>query len=298
MKGNNVIRFRKILCPVDFFPASERAATLAATFARNYSAELKLIHVVPPILPTAYESLLNTAEVTQSVEEQSQRRLDTMSRKLKLSGISVETQVQAGDIFTQIKKTIQAYKPDLVAMGTHGHRGFERWILGSTADRVLRSSPVPMLMISSSQKAGSGARFRRIMVTTDLSNGTAKVLDYALSIAQVNQASITLVHILEEMRALTSAQYRNRRAKGVQRELLKLVPEDVKDWCDIETRIGAGTAYHVILTMLKKEKTDLLVMNTHGKGMVDRALLGSTTERIVRATPCPVMLIPPAGKKI
>ncbi len=293
-----MIRFRKILCPVDFFPASERAGVLAADFARKYSADLKLIHVVPPVLPPRYGLVLDTAAMDQSMQEKAQKQLETTSRKLQLSGINVETELQAGDIFTQIKKTIQSYKPDLVAMGTHGYRGFERWILGSTAERVLRSCPVPMLMISASHKTGaSGARLRRIMVTTDFSKGTAAALNYAFSIAQVNEARITLVHVLEEMREITSAQYRSQRSKGVQRELLKLVPEDVKDWCDIDTRIGAGTAYHVILTMLKKEKIDLLVMNTHGKGMVDRALLGSTTERIVRATPCPIMLIP-SGKKI
>jgi nucleotide-binding universal stress UspA family protein len=168
-----------------------------------------------------------------------------------------------------------------------------------TTDRVLHSSSVPMLMISASQKArSSGAQFRRIMVTTDFSDETATALDYALSIAQLNKASITLVHVLEEMRALASARYRNQLSNRVERGLLQLLPEGVKDWCDVDTRIEAGTPYHVILMMLKKERTDLLVMNTHGKGMVDRALLGSTTERVVRGTPCPVMLIPPAGRRI
>src|SRR6059036_4105027 len=86
--------------------------------------------------------------------------------------------------------------------------------------------------------------------------------------------------------------------EGVRKQLADLVPAEAKDWCDIKTRVETGAPYRIILRILEDEKIDLLVMNIHGKGMLDRALLGSTAERVVRAAPCPVMLIPPVKRKI
>src|SRR2546425_5174729 len=74
--------------------------------------------------------------------------------------------------------------------------------------------------------------------------------------------------------------------------------EEAKTWCDVDTRVETGVPYRIILRTLEDEKIDLLVMNIHGKGMLDRALLGSTAERVVRAAPCPVMLIPPMKRKL
>ena len=75
-----------------------------------------------------------------------------------------------------------------------------------------------------------------------------------------------------------------------------LVPAEVRNWCDVTTRVEFGMPYRLILRVLGKEKPDLLVMNIHGKGMMERALIGSTAERIVRSAKCPVLLIPPIKK--
>jgi nucleotide-binding universal stress UspA family protein len=114
-----------------------------------------------------------------------------------------------------------------------------------------------------------------------------------LSIATANQARVILLHVLEEMRALTSKNYRAELAKRVEPKLLALVPHAARKWCDVQIRVEAGTAYSEVLTIIKREKIDLVVMNTHGKRMLDRALLGSTSDRVARAAECPVMLVPP-----
>jgi nucleotide-binding universal stress UspA family protein len=166
--------------------------------------------------------------------------------------------------------------------------------MGSTTERLLRHSPVPMLVISAARKSSaSDVRFRRILVTTDLSKDTVKAVKYAVSIAQNNQSHVTVLNVLDEVRAFTSKDYRNQLSRKVQSRLSRMVSAGGRNLAEVETRVEAGTPYHVILMMLKKEKFDLLVMNTHGKGMLDRALLGSTTERVVRGAACPVLLIPP-----
>jgi nucleotide-binding universal stress UspA family protein len=294
-----MVRFKKILCPVDFFPASERALVYALKLAAKDGARLKLLHVVSLMVPPGYDFVVDSDSLLDKMEDSSQRQIRQLLQKRSLSGqnVEVDVEVKRGDPSTEIRNELDSYKPDLVAMGTHGHRGFQRWIMGSTTERVLHHSRVPMLVISAAEKHRStDVAFRRVMVTTDFSPDTAHALKYAFSIAGENQAHLTVLHVLEEMKAITSAQYRRQLTRDVQRKLSKLVPDDVKVWCEVEEAVEAGSPYHAILMTLKKRRIDLLVMNTHGKGMLDRALLGSTTERIVKGATCPVLLIPPRRK--
>jgi nucleotide-binding universal stress UspA family protein len=292
-----MVRFRRILCPVDFFPASERALAYALRLAEKDGARVKLLHVVSLILPMGYDYPVDSVAMLERMEEASRKQIEKLAARYAQPGQHIEIEMARGDVSTEIRKAVASFKPDLVAMGTHGHRGFQRWLIGSTTERFLRHSPVPILVISAAQKgAVKDVSFKRIMVTTDFSKDAARAFKYAFSIAQENQADITVLNVLDEMRAVTSKEYRDQQAKKARAELAKLVPPDAADWCTVEIRVEAGTPYHSILTALKKTKTDLLVMSTHGKGMMDRALLGSTTERVVKATTCPVLLIPPGRK--
>jgi nucleotide-binding universal stress UspA family protein len=295
-----MVRFRKILCPVDFFPASERAVAYAMKLGAPDHARLKLLHVVPFVVPTGYDFPTDSAALTEGLENNSRLQLRGLMERAGLTGTSVDVDVRRGDVFNEIQKTIKTDKPDLVAMGTHGHRGFERWIMGSTTERLLRHSPVPVLVISERQKkVDAEPAFRRILATTDLSPESSGALRYAFSLAERYRSRVLVLHVLEEMRAITSAAYRNLLAPQIQNRLSKLVPRELAERCRVDTKVEAGTPFHVILNRAEKWKVDLLVMSTHGKGMLDRALLGSTTDRVVKGAVCPVLLIPPgkAGAK-
>jgi nucleotide-binding universal stress UspA family protein len=219
------------------------------------------------------------------------KKLETRARA---AGLTVDTGIRTGDADVEIESAIRATKADILIMGTHGRRGLKKWFLGSVAERMLRRSSIPVLTVRGSKKIRTArGAVQRILVTTDFSEGSINALNYALTIAKANRAHVTVLHVLDEMRALTSQKYRKDLAERFRGELLKLIPAHARSWCDIDTRIEAGTPYHMILRLLKKEKIDLLVMNIHGKGLLDRALLGSTSDRVVRAADCPVMLIPP-----
>jgi nucleotide-binding universal stress UspA family protein len=280
----------RILCPVDFFPASEFAARYASELAQARDAKLKLLHVISPIVPTAYEYPLNMADVIAGMEEASTRELDKLVRKFKTPDLDIQTEVRTGEIVPSIKTVISEYKPDLIAMGTHGRKNLGRWFLGSTTERLLRQSPVPLLTISPKKGRIPGPAFRRILVTTDFSAGTTDALKYAFSLAQENQARLILMHVMQD----SSQAHDKDVVRQLRAELENLVPDGVRDWCTVETRLDAGAPpYRRILETVAKEKIDLLVMNIHGKGMFERAILGSNAERVVRGASCPVMLVPP-----
>jgi nucleotide-binding universal stress UspA family protein len=293
-----MISIKKILCPVDFFPASDAAVNYAAGIAANYGAGIHLLHVVTPVVTGGFEFSLDTREITTSVKQKAEEELSALAAKFKEAGISTDYEVSVGDVYDEIKMAIEDLKPEIVVMGTHGRRGVERWFMGSTTEKLMRHSPVPLITISGAGEKVGAPRFSRILVTTDFSEGTSDALAYAFSVAQENESKITLLHVIHDVAADVSGKYRESLIEGVQKQLEDLVPPEATTWCDVSSLVEIGVPYRVIPRVLEDEKIDLLVMNIHGKGMLDRALLGSTAERVVRMARCPVMLIPPLKKKM
>jgi nucleotide-binding universal stress UspA family protein len=130
----------------------------------------------------------------------------------------------------------------------------------------------------------------RILVTTDFTEGTAGAMNLAFGIAQEAPAHVTLLHVVEQPpeRAQSAEEI-----AGILREHLdSMVPPQVRDWCTVEAEVRIGTPYQRILAMAEEDKADLIVMNIHGKGLFDRAVMGSTAERVIRGAHCPVLAIP------
>ncbi len=286
-----MIKIQKIFCPIDFFPAALNAVQYAAGLAKNYGAKLHLLHVVTPIVTSA-RFPLNPVDSIKAMEKASVAEMDLIVAQLRARGLKVESDVRSGDVQDEIKRSIPAVKPDLIAMGTHGRRGVTRWMMGSVTEWMMRHSPAPLLTISA-RELKTDPVFRRILVTTDFSEGSADALAYALSIAQANHSKITLLHVIDRSAVDIPSMYRETLMAGVQEQMKALVPPGSKNRPAIATRVDEGVPYRIILRILETDKPDLVVMNIHGKSMVDRALLGSTAERVVRAALCPVMLIPP-----
>ncbi len=289
-----MIKIKKILCPVDFFAGSDNAVKYAALLAANYEARVKLLHVIEPIW-AEYDYPINTGDLQLSMKSVSDKELRKMAAKLEIIGLTVEREVRTGEIAGEIKQVIDRDKPELVVMGSHGRRAFERWLLGSVAERLIRQCPVPLLVVPANQKKKTTAlRLRRILVTTDFSEGSPEAINYAFSIAQENQSKITLLHVVPYRTVELGGQFNESIMVGAKKELERLVPADAREWCDVQTRLETGEASRQIEQILEKERIDLLVMNIHGKGFLNRALLGSTAERVVRSAACPMLLIPPA----
>ena len=291
-----MIRFKKILCPMDFFKPSSNAFKYSLKLAANYEAKVHALHVVAPVIPSTYGAPFSLADVTADFEKEAKRFLQKARAQGEQAHVSVTTEVRLGDIDGEILRSVADQKADLVVMGSHGRRGFERLVMGSVTERMIRHCPVPLLTVGTGKKGGAAPpNIRRILLTTDFSAGTTDAVAYALSIAQECQAKLTLLHVLHDVVADVTGKYRDPLLLGIEEQLQRLVPEDALDWCDVETRVEEGLPFKVIPNFVQTGAYDLLVMNIHGKNLLDRALIGSTAERTLRAAGeiCPVLLIPP-----
>jgi len=142
-------QIRHILVPIDFSNCSLRALDYAVALAPAFSAKLTLLHVVEPaVFQTDFPGVTPPLEETnQNLVEAGRERLAAITKKCGDARISTETLVRMGRAHSEIADTAKALGVDLIVMGTHGYTGLKHMLLGSTAERVVRQAPCPVLTV-------------------------------------------------------------------------------------------------------------------------------------------------------
>jgi len=280
-------------CPVDFFRPSEVALSYAVSLAKTHQARLHIIHVIPPM-----SSFLNfaqdTGKLVKSEHEESQQRLAKTAKDVKRLGINGSVEVRFGEIDHEILNAIGEQEAGLLVAGTHGRRGFEHWLMGSVCERLLRRVPIPILTIGRTKRRAGDRDIKRILIGIDFSEGSAEVVAWAFWLARKSQTVVTLLHVTDFVTGDVPTRYRNSLLEGIRVEMEKFVPGAESH---VETRVEFGMPSQVILRLAEREKAGMIVLGTHGKSMLDRTLLGTTAERVIRGAPCPVLAVPPAPAK-
>jgi nucleotide-binding universal stress UspA family protein len=208
---------------------------------------------------------------------------------------------------------------DLVVMGTHGRPWYQRAFLGSTAEAVLRSTHVPVLIVHNSVSSPPPPRMERVLFATDFSPASAAgeewlryltqhgakatVLVHAienplLDVYAPDSAQLDLKHVSEESRqhAPRSAQPYWEHAHQQARAKLSAIRESLLQDCPpgFQADILAieGSPAFALLNTVVQHNIDLIVMATHGHTGIRRFVLGSVTEKVLRTVTCPVLVVP------
>jgi universal stress protein A len=144
----NMTTSKKILCPVDFSPGSENAVAKARELAEAMGAELELVHAYQlPVLALPDSSITVSPTYVAELTSRAQQELDRHADALKASGLTVQTRVVEGNPAEAIVERAKELGASMIVMGTHGRSGFRRFLLGSTAERVVRTATVPVLSV-------------------------------------------------------------------------------------------------------------------------------------------------------
>jgi nucleotide-binding universal stress UspA family protein len=139
------LRLKKILVPVDFSDCSDKALRYAISFARQFQAELFLLHVVETFYPPPELIMAESAAVEQKSLAEAEKELSRWKRRTgKIPGQSV---VCRGSPQREIVSLAEENNIDLIVLGTHGRSGMAHLLLGSTAERVARHAPCPVLIV-------------------------------------------------------------------------------------------------------------------------------------------------------
>lgn len=297
-----MITVGRILCPTDFSEFSSRALEHALRLAKWYEATIAALHVYhfvsPP--PTKLPTIAVRPHLSTEIKEEILRELRDFTGPARTAGLHVEHLVVEGDPVDEIVK--EAGRADLLVLGTHGRRGFEKLMLGSVAERVLRKSPCPVLTVPrrapGSPPDGSPA-FKAIVCPIDFSEGSQRALEFALSLAKEADSGLSLLHVVEGLPEIGPTD-RSRFDLMAYSELMRriardrvrdLIPEGARQWCRPEAIVASGKACRCILKVAEERRADLIVMGVTGRGRIDRMLFGSTTAQVVREAICPVLAI-------
>ncbi|CAG1064490.1 Putative universal stress protein [uncultured bacterium] len=138
-------------------------------------------------------------------------------------------------------------------------------------------------------------KFSRILLPTDFSAPSENAAAYALELAKRDKAVLQIVHVVninKDIAALFVTSGTEYLVEEAQKSLKKFVSR-LKGYKNITTEVLTGVPHQQLLSFAKKNKSDLVVIGSHGKGRIDRFLLGSNTERVLRKAGCPVLVVPP-----
>jgi len=148
--------FTKILSPIDFSDPSQAALETAASLAKQFSAELLLVHIVPaiPDLPSSV-SMLKEGQYDESLHKDAATRLAEMAQKLTQAGIKAESAIgTANDTAMEIIRIAEENNADLIVIATHGLSGLHQLVFGSVTEKVLREAQCPVLVMHTKKAAG------------------------------------------------------------------------------------------------------------------------------------------------
>jgi nucleotide-binding universal stress UspA family protein len=299
------LAIERILCPTDFSDFSTRALGRAVKIGRWFGARVTALHVMPRLdtaLPTDGGGTYVTvaADILRAQRESRKRELDESLEPFLGEGVPIESKVVDGEPWRAIRAEAEALPADLVVMGTHGRSGFEHLLLGSVAEKVLRSAPCPVLTVGRTESdALAGSLFRRILCAADLTRGSEHTLDVALALADENLARVTLLHVVEGVLGEGRELYRpvpevpQLRHSLVEHatEQLRRAGKAAHSFCDVDERVETGRAWRQILRVAEEISADLIVLGAHAHGALGRLFLGSTTNQVVRHAPCPVLTV-------
>ena len=180
-------------------------------------------------------------------------------------------------------------------MGTHGRSGFQRLLLGSVAERVIRRSTAPVLTVPPRIPQG-GMRLGTILCAVDFSDPTARAVDYAASIAAAASARLVLAHALEwseEMETLPnigSSLLPSSEDDAVDR-MNELLTADIRAHCAPELLVGYGSPADEVMRLVHERHVDLVVLGIRRRNAIDLAVFGSTTQRLIRDGGCAVLTV-------
>jgi nucleotide-binding universal stress UspA family protein len=307
-----MIEIQRILCPIDFSEYSRHALDHAVALARWYGSTVTVLHVfstVPvaafaPGMPDFEPIVLTTADRDQLLVD-----LKRFVEAESAPGVSIDGVIREGDAVGEILSLATDMKADLMVMGTHGRSGFERLLLGSVTEKLLRKASCPVLTVPRRHPDAVPATpvlFKQILCPVDFSECAMHALNYAMSVAQEADAHLTVLYVLGDEQDVTPdaygailmndleslAAFRRRHEEDARKRLAQAVPQSVAAYCSVETMVSSGgKPSREILRIAAEQQTDLIVVGVQGRGAANVMFFGSTTNHVVREASCPVLTI-------
>jgi nucleotide-binding universal stress UspA family protein len=294
------MRVETLLVAVDFSDTAEGAAEWAIhVFAP--SARVVLLHVIdPPDRPRFARDRLPPPGTFEDVaREHATVRLRELTERLGRQDIRVE--IRIGKPYEQVAAVATEVGASVVVIGPHGDRLRPSKFLGTTADRIARTSTVPVLVVTTPPEHAP----KRILVPVSDVTLTPRVMEWTSALAERFDARVTLLHVWSNAvySHVASMSYAGKPTETAAKEAItKELRDAATGW--LQELVPSGTARHrfaatvsygragdVVLEEAREGSAELIILGRSGTGLVMPALLGSTTDTVLHGARCPVLVI-------
>ena len=267
---------QQILCLVDLSPASRLVLCWARMFAQAFASRIEVLHASepPPFLIEGQEQAqleLTKTELYGAVGDMAQAALDRVPYHIV---------VEEGHPVQVVVTRLARHLPDLIVMGSHGHDGMARVLLGSVAENVVRMARCPMLIVKGAEPVG--AQLKLISCPVDFGVAAEDCVQVAAILAAVLQAKLEIVTAVEGAEIVGDTE----------EQLHAWVPEGLRRMCDVSETVLSGNAAERIIERLRAGQADLVVLGAEHRPFMEFTTLGRTTERVMRFSPGTVLLVP------
>jgi nucleotide-binding universal stress UspA family protein len=292
----------RILFATDFSRWAQRAEEYACALACSWRASLTVLSVAefPPGLNPDY--IVNQQYLADLLKHASAQLVDLKDRAER-RGIAVTTRMATGIPSEEVISAARGEDSDLIVVGTRGKTGLAHILLGSTAERVIRGAPCPVLSVRTDSAdledervLARPVRLERILVPVDFSDCSLDALEYAVVVAQQAKASLMLLHVLEPVSygldfTLSHMRTREHVRESWTKRLKELTSSHQHSHVAMEFQLRGGLPADSILDSAQTLPCDLIVMGTHGRRGISHTISGSVAEAVLRKSHCPVIAV-------
>jgi nucleotide-binding universal stress UspA family protein len=284
-------KFQNILLATDFSGSANLAVAYAAGLARSFGAKLYAMHVQEPINYALPAESWQNLELTRGLE------IDFLFEAVRRECAEITPHVLLGEgvVWRAVEDAVTRHEIDLVVVGTRGRTGIGKALLGSVAEEILRHASCPVLTVGPRvcQSARRRGKMASLLFATDFGAASMKAAPIAISLAEENQAELTLLHVIDkrvahEMRMPTDA------GETCEVQLRSLLPDDAAMWCEPHYVVQYGVPAEKILEEADARDADLIVLGVHNPEGVPGAashLPIATVHNVIAHATAPVLTV-------
>ena len=294
--------YTRMLIPLDGSKTAEQVLPYSRCLAKALAIPVELLEVVDPEELVALADPAQGRHIDTLVAETMRRTalyLGTTARSF--SGAQVKCSVEKGNPAEVVIEKATADKSTLIVMATHGRSGIQRWLLGSVADKVLHGAPNHLFLVRATDqgKTDGEAPLKTVVVPLDGSSLAEQVLPYVLDLAKKMKLSAVLMRAYALPPSVSAEDYGFYSAdlldhlEAEARDYLQKKVNEVKQNGveNVASVVNPGYGAEEIITLGRNTPDNFIAMSTHGRSGIQRWVLGSVTDRVVRHSGDPVLII-------
>jgi len=287
------IQPKTILSAIDFSNFTNSILSCSVALCKKYNAKLVLVHVTTDLnkLLEHNETALDVEVLQRSNIRYAQSLLDDLVKDLPVESEIVIRQGKPAEMISRLASDQQV---DMVIAATHGKAGFKRILLGSVTEKLIKTLHCPLLVLPPREHdfpSTAAFEMKKILIGCDFSSDSSLAFDYGLSLAQEFQAALYLSHVIKPSLYKDEREGLNQLRSRLEKTLDGMVPEACRDWCTIETAVLDGEPYQALMSYASEQGIDMIVLGIRGHTLFEKLLVGSTTDRLIRHSPVPVLAV-------